>query len=207
MSRLSLLFMKLLKVCGVSILLLLAVVAVVFAAASIGTVPIPLEEVWTILLSSIGLADASQVASVSQVAILELRLPRILMSLLAGASLSMCGVVFQSIFRNPICDPYILGVSSGASIGAALAFVLGFDALIFGVTGMAFLSALLTLLFIFLVAGRQRTGTTQTILLTGVAVNFLISAILTLLMVLNQQEMQKIFFWTMGNRREGYGHR
>lgn len=199
MSRLSLLFMKLLKVCGVSILLLLAVVAVVFAAASIGTVPIPLEEVWTILLSSIGLADASQVASVSQVAILELRLPRILMSLLAGASLSMCGVVFQSIFRNPICDPYILGVSSGASIGAALAFVLGLDALIFGVTGMAFLSALLTLLFIFLVAGRQRTGTTQTILLTGVAVNFLISAILTLLMVLNQQEMQKIFFWTMGS--------
>lgn len=199
MSRLSLLFMKLLKICGASLLLLLAVVGAIFAAASIGTVPIPVGEVWTILLSYIGLADASQVSSVSQIAVLELRVPRILMSLLAGATLSMCGVVFQSIFRNPICDPYILGVSSGASIGAALAFILGLDALMFGVTGMAFLSALLTLLFIFAVAGGRRAGATQTILLTGVAVNFLISAVLTLLMVLNHQEMQKIFFWTMGS--------
>lgn len=191
--------MRFLKTCGLTLLLLLVVVCAIIGAASIGVVNIPIGEVCTVLLSKLGLADASQVSTIHYIAVSELRLPRILMSLVAGGALAVCGVIFQSVFRNPICDPYILGVSSGASIGAAVAFVLGLDALLFGVTGSAFVTALLTLLFIFAVAGRRRAGATQTILLTGVAVNFLISALLTLLIVLNQQEMQKIFFWTMGS--------
>ncbi|MCL1850000.1 MAG: iron chelate uptake ABC transporter family permease subunit, partial [Bacteroidetes bacterium] len=66
-------------------------------------------------------------AQSSEFVIIHLRIPRIIMSIFAGAALALCGAIFQSIFRNPICDPYILGISSGASIGAALAFILGLD--------------------------------------------------------------------------------
>ncbi len=129
----------------------------------------------------------------------QLRLPRIVVSLLAGASLALCGCVFQSIFRNPVCDPYMLGISSGASLGAAVAFLLGLDTLVFGVTLPALATALLTLFLIMGIAAMQRRHSTQTLLLIGIALNFLISAVITLLMVINRQEMQKIFFWTMGS--------
>ena len=121
------------------------------------------------------------------------------MSVLAGASLAICGGVFQSIFRNPVCDPYILGISSGASLGAAIAFILGWDALVFGITLPALVTALLTLLLILGIARLKGKHNTNTLLLIGIALNFFISAVITLLVVVNQKEMHKIYFWTMGS--------
>ena len=82
----------------------------------------------------------------------RLRLPRVLMSVLVGAVLSVCGAAYQSIFRNPLTDPYVLGVSSGASLGAAVAILLGMEAVLWGVGGMALAAALLTVLFIYRIA-------------------------------------------------------
>jgi iron complex transport system permease protein len=138
-------------------------------------------------------------AQSSAFVIVHLRIPRILMSVFAGASLALCGAIFQSIFRNPICDPYILGISSGASIGAALAFILGLDFFLFGVTAFALLTAFLTLLLILGIARFSNIKSTYVMLLTGISLNFLMASALTLLMVLNHQEMQKILFWTMGS--------
>ena len=183
---LILLFSILLIVCGV-------------VATGIGVVPIPFIDVVKIILSQFGLTDVSQLPENYVLTVLQLRLPRILMSILAGASLAICGAVFQSVFRNPICDPYILGISSGASLGAAIAFIIGLDVILFGITLPALITALITLFVILGIAGLAHRNSVQTLLLTGIAVNFLISAVITLLIVMNKQEMQKIIFWTMGS--------
>jgi len=135
----------------------------------------------------------------SEFVIIHLRIPRILMSVFAGASLALCGAIFQSVFRNPICDPYILGISSGASLGAALAFILGLDFYLFGVTSFALVTAFLTLLLMLGITQFSKIKSSYIMLLAGISLNFLMASILTLLMVLNHQEMQKIIFWTMGS--------
>ncbi len=168
-------------------------------ASGIGVVPIPFFDVVKIILSQFGLSDVSHLPDNFVLTVLQLRLPRILMTILAGASLAICGAVFQSVFRNPICDPYILGISSGASLGAAIAFIIGLDVILFGITLPALITALITLFVILGIAGLAHRNSVQTLLLTGIAVNFLISAVITLLIVMNKQEMQKIIFWTMGS--------
>ena len=168
-------------------------------AAGIGVIPIPMKVVAQSIGQKFGLFRDIQIADYYQVTLWQLRIPRIVMSVLAGAALAICGGVFQSVFRNPVCDPYILGVSSGASIGAAVAFILGWDAVVFGITLPALVTALLTLLLILGIARVKGKHNTDTLLLIGIALNFLISALITLLIVMNQQEMHKIYFWTMGS--------
>ena len=181
-----------------------AVLAVVLfggmlVAACIGVIPIPAKVILQSVGQKFGLFRDVQIADYYQVTLWQLRIPRIVMSVLAGASLALCGGVFQSIFRNPVCDPYILGISSGASMGAAIAFILGWDAVVFGITLPALVTALLTLLIILGIARLKGKHNTNTLLLVGIALNFLISALITLLIVVNQKEMHKIYFWTMGS--------
>ena len=183
------------------ILLLCVIILILSAIVSIfiGTIPISPRLVWGSLLHRFHISGGIIVPAYYDMVIWQLRLPRIMMSLLSGAALAICGCVFQSIFRNPICDPYILGISSGASLGAAISIVLGLDTLMFGVTVPALLCAILTLLLIMGIARVRNRQSTQTLLLTGIAINFFISAFVTLLMVVCKQDMQKIFFWTMGS--------
>lgn len=130
---------------------------------------------------------------------LQLRLPRVMMSVLVGAVLSVCGAAYQSIFRNPLTDPYVLGVSSGASLGAAVAILLGLEAFLWGVGGMALGAALATVVLIYRIASMGNRMHTTTLLLTGVCLTLLISALISFLMVLNQEKMDAIIFWTMGS--------
>lgn len=128
----------------------------------------------------------------------QLRLPKTIVCMLVGAVLAVCGAAYQSIFRNPLTDPYVLGVSSGASLGAAVAILLGLEAVKWGVGGMALLSALLTVLLIYRIASIGNRLHTTTLLLTGVCLTLLISAVIMFLMELNQEQMDRIIFWTMG---------
>lgn len=130
---------------------------------------------------------------------LNLRLPRVLMSVMVGAILSVCGAAYQSVFRNPLTDPYVLGVSSGASLGAAVAILLGLEAWMWGVGGMALVTALATVLLIYRIASIGNRMHTTTLLLTGVCLTLLISALISFLMVMNQEKMDAIIFWTMGS--------
>ena len=168
-------------------------------AAGIGVIPIPVKVIVQSIGQKFGLFRNIQITDYYQVTLWQLRIPRIVMSVLAGAALAVCGGVFQSIFRNPVCDPYILGISSGASLGAAVAFILGWDAVVFGITLPALVTALLTLLLILGIARLKGKHNTNTLLLIGIALNFFISAVITLLVVVNQKEMHKIYFWTMGS--------
>ena len=181
------------------LLLGIVLLTAMFVAAGIGVIPIPIKTIFQSVGQKFGLFRDMQIADYYQVTLWQLRIPRIVMSVLAGASLAVCGGVFQSIFRNPVCDPYILGISSGASLGAAIAFILGWDAVLFGITLPALVTALLTLLLILGIARLKGKHNTNTLLLIGIALNFFISAVITLLVVVNQKDMHKIYFWTMGS--------
>lgn len=129
----------------------------------------------------------------------RLRLPRIVLSVMVGASLSVCGAAYQSVFRNPLTDPYILGVSSGASLGAAVAIIAGLQYYLWGIGAFALATALLTVLLIYRIASIGNRLHTTTLLLTGVCITFLITALISFLMVLHQDKMESIIFWTMGS--------
>ncbi len=153
------------------------------------------------LLSPFGLCFSSlgEVSEAERYIVFSLRLPRVLFASVAGAGLSVCGLAFQSIFRNPLSDPYILGVSSGASLGAAIAIVLGLEGFVFGVGASSFLTAIITVFVLIKIASYGNRIHTSTLLLAGISINFLISSIISLLMVLNKEQLEKIIFWTMGS--------
>ena len=129
----------------------------------------------------------------------NLRAPRIVLSVLVGAALSVCGAAYQSVFRNPLTDPYVLGISSGASVGAAVAILLGLEAYMLGVGACALVTGLLTIVVIYRIASIGNRMHTTTLLLTGVCITFLMSAIISFIMVLRQDKMDSIIFWTMGS--------
>ena len=129
----------------------------------------------------------------------NLRMPRIVLSVLVGSTLSVCGAAYQSIFRNPLTDPYVLGISSGASLGAAVAILLGLEAYLWGIGACALATGLLTIVIIYRIASIGNRMHTTTLLLTGVCITFLISSIISFLMVLHQDKMDSIIFWTMGS--------
>lgn len=111
----------------------------------------------------------------------------------------MCGAAYQSIFRNPLTDPYVLGISSGASLGAAIAILLGLQAYLWGIGAFALATALFTVWAIYRIASIGNRMHTTTLLLTGVCITFLITALISFLMVLHQDKMDSIIFWTMGS--------
>lgn len=128
----------------------------------------------------------------------QIRLPRLILATLTGMALASTGTAFQSVFRNPMADPYVLGISSGASLGAAIAIVIGIENSIFGITGMAFIFALASLGLVFLIATRTGKLSSQILLLAGIAINFLSLALVSLLLCLHRDKMEQIVFWTMG---------
>ncbi|MCK9548130.1 MAG: iron ABC transporter permease [Sphaerochaeta sp.] len=127
----------------------------------------------------------------------HLRLPRIIASFLTGAVLGFSGAIYQASLRNPMADPFILGVSSGASFGVAVALALGLSTLV-GFPLSALVGSVVTTLLILALSLRQK-GATTTLILTGVAINYVLSAAMTLLMFMNKEQYQRILFWSMGS--------
>lgn len=147
----------------------------------------------------VGAARLSPEALWSSPIFWNLRLPRIVMSVLVGAALAVSGTAYQALFRNPLTDPYVLGVSSGASLGATIAILLGLQAYLWGIGCCALAAALLTVVLIYRIASMGNRMHTTTLLLTGVCLTLLISALISFLMVLHQDKMDSIIFWTMGS--------
>jgi len=152
-----------------------------------------------LVCSMLGIVHLSWSEMWSSPIYLQMRLPRVILSVLAGAALSVCGASYQSIFRNPLTDPYILGISSGASLGAAIAIICGFQSYLWGIGMCALATALATVWIIFRIASIGNHLHTTTLLLTGVCITFLVTAVISFLMVLHQDKMESIIFWTMGS--------
>lgn len=137
-----------------------------------------------------------------QTILMQLRLPRVLTACLVGGSLGIAGVGFQGLFRNPLADPYVIGASSGAGLGVALAVVLGLQTTMLGLSGVAVSAAvgsLLAVAIVFGIGSIGRSSSTLTLLLAGVAVSSMINAVASLLMYLNDNSVVVIMAWLMGS--------
>ena len=124
-----------------------------------------------------------------------IRLPRVLAAFFVGASLAVAGAAMQALFRNPMADPYILGTSSGGALGASFAIVFlgGFFVPVF-----AWIGAVVAILIVWSIAGRRGVISVETLLLTGIAVSFFFSAIVSFLIAVAGQNVHQILFWLMG---------
>lgn len=131
----------------------------------------------------------------------KMRLPRALGALVAGAALGMVGSAFQALFRNPLAEPYIVGVSSGAAVGGTLALVFGFGGMMggLGTALAATVTGLLTLALVFGLARRHGAVDVETLLLAGVVVGTLLGSLVTLLIYVSGENPLHILRWLLGS--------
>ncbi|RPH52139.1 MAG: iron ABC transporter permease [Desulfobacteraceae bacterium] len=137
--------------------------------------------------------------SVQEAIIRQIRMPRVVLAALVGAALSLGGLVFQALLRNPLAEPYILGISGGSAIGAIFGIILGFSYFP-GVSIMAFTGSLATLLLLLLMSSGQTLFKKDSLLLSGVMVNAFCSAVIMFLISMARDaRLHNIIFWLMGD--------
>ena len=190
------------KVAGLSLLLLL----VMIFAISLGSADLSMLDSLQMVLSKIpgigSLTDVSELAVTYDKIIWQVRMPRILTSALVGGALAIVGATFQGVFQNSLADPHILGVSSGAALGATVAMLTGASVSFLGLGTIgvfAFLGALITVFLVYKVAGVGGQISTTNMLLTGTAISTMLSSIISLLMTFNREQIAKVYMWTMGS--------
>ncbi len=182
-----------------AILFLVMVVALKF-----GAVPVSLYALGRDLLRVL-FGQSSQISSDYGLIVVNIRLPRILLGILVGASLSVAGTSFQALLRNPLADPYVLGVSSGASLGAILALIaepyLTLSPLLAALLTPlgAFLGAAATIAAVYFLGRREGQIDSTTLLLGGVIMGSFISAIIMFLMSTLSGSLRGVSFWLMGD--------
>jgi len=178
---------------ALSLLLLFGImIAVALLAASLGAGDAPLSTLWK--------AETTQ-EQIARTILLEVRFPRIALAAILGGALTVAGLVFQALLRNPLADPYILGVSGGASIGGVLALVLGLGAFLHGAALplAAFAGALSALVLIERIATVGGRLTVYTVLLTGAIFNAFSAAVIYLLQsIASLEQLHSIVFYLMG---------
>ena len=168
-------------------------VTVAMIALSIGSVRIPLSHVFGTFMGSGGIPEAEQTI------ILSLRLPRIVLAMLVGSGLSIAGVVFQALLRNPLAEPYILGISSGGTVGAIIAIGLSIGASAITTPLASFIGSAAVMLLVYGIAHRRGHLDTNALLLGGVMVGAFFNAVVLLIIAVFNQELRNAFLWLMGN--------
>ncbi|WP_077369967.1 FecCD family ABC transporter permease [Anaerosalibacter sp. Marseille-P3206] len=146
--------------------------------------------------------DVSNISDSYKTIIINIRLPRVLLGVIVGASLASAGAAFQGMFKNPMADPYVIGISSGAALGASIAIILGMRSTIFGlspVSVFAFIGSLLTVFTVYYISKVKNRVPVTTLLLSGIAIGQFLTAIMSFLMVIYTKDMEKIIFWTLGS--------
>jgi iron complex transport system permease protein len=172
---------------------------------SIGPANIPLTRILEIFAGKFqmvfGFPQIFNIDKASEAIIFQVRLPRVLLASLVGGSLAVAGVIFQGIFKNPMADPYVIGVSSGAAVGASLVIVLGIGYAFMGVSTIpvaAFVTATISLLVIYNVSRVGPRIPVMTLLLSGIAIGIFLSAIVSFLHVIAGERLHALVFWLMG---------
>ncbi|MFF5362507.1 FecCD family ABC transporter permease [Streptomyces scabiei] len=176
-----------------------ALLASIAVAVTIGPADISTGDVWASVASHLGLGDSS-LAPLRDGIVWNLRMPRTLLAAVCGAGLAVCGAVMQSLLRNPLADPFVLGVSSGASTGAVAVVVLGVGGGVVSLSAGAFLGALLSFALVLLLS-LTLGGSTDRVVLSGVAAMQLFSA-LTSFIVLTSADAETtrgVLFWLLGS--------
>jgi iron complex transport system permease protein len=187
------------KVVLISVALVFVFVIVAIVSISLGAADIGLMKILRGVLGGVGDPPHGWTES-DKVIVVHVRLPRIILAGIVGASLSVAGAVFQALFRNPLADPYILGISSGSAVGAILAIILGLGLGFMSVPSASFCGALLTIMLVLGIGGSRYGFRTNTLLLAGVIVGSFFSAVIMFLVSITQDErVHSIIFWLMGD--------
>ena len=163
----------------------------------VGSSGIPLKRILWVIFKGKGSYEYS--------ILFDIRMPRIILGFAAGGILSLSGVILQGMFRNPLVEPYTLGISGGAALGISLVIALKLTWILGALTlpFAGFLGAVLVLLFIYFFAVKKEIVNTQSLLLTGVMVSFVASSLIMLIMaVCRAEDLHGIIFWIMGSLEE-----
>ncbi|HLG63676.1 MAG TPA: iron chelate uptake ABC transporter family permease subunit [Ktedonosporobacter sp.] len=184
----------------------LLLLAAIVLAVSFGSTAIPLSTIVQILLNGTGLFHfARQWDPSAELIVWQVRMPTVIGSALVGAALAVAGVIFQGMLRNPLADPFLIGTSSGAALGAVIAFILPLDTIygsLFSLTPvLAFVGAITTVFFVYAVARTDGHTPVVTLLLAGVVVNAVVVALQTLILTISphaQFGVQGLFNWLSG---------
>ncbi|GIP14667.1 corrinoid ABC transporter permease [Paenibacillus montaniterrae] len=181
------------------LLLLLTIVT----ALSLGSSGLSFGDVWHILWLSLPFNEgAASQYSTGQVAIvLQIRLSRVLLGALVGACLALAGVGFQGVLRNPLADPYTLGVASGSSVGAAFIILMGYQLLLglWTIPIVAFATGIITLLGVIGLAHYKGSMQIQTLVLAGVIIQSFLGSFVSLMVSMSEGVVNEILFWIMGS--------
>ncbi len=183
----------------------------VVLACAFGRMAIPAKGVVQAMLSWLGFGTPGSVDPTWQVIVCDIRLSRVVLSALVGGSLAVAGVAFQGILRNPLADPFTIGVSTGAAFGASLAIFFGLGASALWGLGLVplaslggALAALFTVIALARVSGRLRR---DTMVLAGIVVATFLSALISLVKSLDEESVSSIVFWVMGSfQGRGWNH-
>jgi iron complex transport system permease protein len=189
---------------GLGLLVVLVAVSVVLASG-MGAVHVPSREIVSMLLNRTGFFHLARTWPQSdEIIILQVRLPRVLAAALVGAALSVAGVLFQGLFRNPLADPYVIGTSGGAAFGASLGAVIfsHFSILGFGaIPTLAFLGALGTMVLVYRLSRVGGRTPVVTLLLVGFAVSVILGYSVSFLLIVDERfdfNIRLIYTWLLG---------
>ncbi len=169
---------------------------VALIALRFGSHALTLAQVWSALSW-----DASSEADVARVILWDVRFPRVMMGLLVGASLAITGAALQALVRNPLADPYVLGISSGAALGATIGLALGLGTVMGGI-GLplcAFIGGGITIVLVYAIAVSRGQLSVHTLLLAGVIINAVCSALMMFATsIVNPSALYRVVLWLMG---------
>ncbi|UII56183.1 iron ABC transporter permease [Cytobacillus spongiae] len=170
---------------------------------SIGTVSVPIFDIIKLILSAVFPIDTSSIEGMYENIVLNIRLPRVLLAGLVGASLAMAGAAFQGLLRNPLADPYTLGVSSGASVGAVLTLFFQISLPVMGLYTLPIFSIAFSFVTVFVVLlfarTIERSMRVETIILTGIIFSSFLGALISLMIALTGDELRQIIGWLLGS--------
>ncbi|MGZ5291427.1 MAG: FecCD family ABC transporter permease [Actinomycetota bacterium] len=181
--------------------LAVALVAAVLLGVAVGSVWVSPSSTLRLAVWKLGLTDRPEdVTHAAEVIVLQLRLPRVLLAAIVGAALAASGAVFQGLFRNALADPAIIGVSSGAALGAVLVIVtVGSGSLgALGLPVAAFAGAMVTAFAVYRLARIGPTVHVATLLLAGIAIAAVISSLMSLVMSFSGEDVRDIYAWLLG---------
>jgi iron complex transport system permease protein len=185
------------------IVLGVALLLIIVAATAIGSVPVPLDTSFKVILDKLPfIAITHTWTDGTGTIIWDVRLPRVLLAGIVGAALAVAGATYQGLFRNPLADPYLIGVAQGASLGAVIGFLLpvAWNLTAIGIIPVfAFAGAILATLVVYLLARVGKTLPVTTLILSGVALSALLSSVVSYLVISSNDQMHNILFWMMGS--------
>ncbi len=182
-----------------TVIVAVLLLATVVVTSTIGSTHVPLSTTCSILLDKLPFIHLSPTWAESlETIVVDIRLPRVVLAGLVGAALSVAGTTYQGLFRNPLADPYLIGVAQGAALGAVVGFLLPTPWQNMSVPFLAFIGALAAVTIVYSVAKVGRTLPLTTLVLAGVALGALFAAITSYLMFASGEKLHGILSWLLG---------